>query len=181
MCFLRRRAVCWSIPSSPCMRLSAERSSSCGNGCIPTSRRQQEPSPPRQVSTKESMSFQPRRLKYPTQKSARSESRSVSCSTGRRDMAILSKILGIRSLPPHGRNFRLYFRRDVLSISQFGVDRKSYDAHSPIYDLREKHLSLVQAARLAGMNRLDFLVALSAGRTPTFDLSAEDAVTEMTA
>ena len=50
-----------------------------------------------------------------------------------------------------------------------------------IHDLREKHLSLGQAARLAGMNRLDFLVALSAGRTPTFDLSAEDAVTEMTA
>ncbi len=37
-----------------------------------------------------------------------------------------------------------------------------------IHYLREKRLSLGQAARLAGMNRLDFLDTLSARRTPAF-------------
>ncbi len=37
-----------------------------------------------------------------------------------------------------------------------------------IHYLREKHLSLGQAARLAGMNRLDFLDTPSARRTPAF-------------
>ena len=37
-----------------------------------------------------------------------------------------------------------------------------------IHYLREKHLSLGQAARLTGMNRLDFLDTLSARRTPAF-------------
>jgi predicted HTH domain antitoxin len=50
-----------------------------------------------------------------------------------------------------------------------------------IHYLREKRLSLGQAARLAGMNRLDFLDALATRRIPAFDLSAEDAATEITA
>ena len=50
-----------------------------------------------------------------------------------------------------------------------------------IHDLREKHLSLGQAAKLAGMNRLDFLDAPAARGIAAFDLSAEDAVAEITA
>ncbi len=50
-----------------------------------------------------------------------------------------------------------------------------------IHYLREKRLSLGQAARLAGMNRLDFLDALAARGVPAFDLSAEDAVAEIAA
>ena len=50
-----------------------------------------------------------------------------------------------------------------------------------IHYLREKRLSLGQAARLAGMNRLDFLDALATRGVPVFDLSAEDAATEITA
>ena len=50
-----------------------------------------------------------------------------------------------------------------------------------IHYLREKRLSLGQAARLAGMNRLDFLDALAERGIPAFDLSAEDAEAEITA
>lgn len=50
-----------------------------------------------------------------------------------------------------------------------------------LHYLREKRLSLGQAARLAGMNRLDFLDTLAARGVPAFDLSAEDAVAEVTA
>lgn len=50
-----------------------------------------------------------------------------------------------------------------------------------VHFLREKRLSLGQAARLAGMNRLGFLDALAAWGIPAFDLSAEDAVTEIAA
>jgi len=50
-----------------------------------------------------------------------------------------------------------------------------------IHYLREKRLSLGQAARLAGMNRLDFLDALAARGIPAFDLSAEDAAAELAA
>ena len=50
-----------------------------------------------------------------------------------------------------------------------------------IHYLREKRLSLGQAARLAGMNRLDFLDLLSAKGVVAFDLSAEDAAAEVAA
>lgn len=50
-----------------------------------------------------------------------------------------------------------------------------------IHYLREKRLSLGQAAKLAGMNRLDFLDVLAARGIPAFDLSAEDAAMEITA
>lgn len=50
-----------------------------------------------------------------------------------------------------------------------------------IHYLREKRLSLGQAARLAGMNRLDFLDALAARGIPALDLSVEDAVAEIAA
>lgn len=50
-----------------------------------------------------------------------------------------------------------------------------------IYYFREKRLSLGQAARLANMNRLDFLDALAARGIPAFDLSAEDATAEIAA
>jgi len=50
-----------------------------------------------------------------------------------------------------------------------------------IHYLREKRLSLGQAARLAGMNHLDFLAALAARGIPAFELSAEDAAAEITA
>lgn len=50
-----------------------------------------------------------------------------------------------------------------------------------IHYLRNKRLSLGQAARLAAMNRLDFLDALAARGIPTFDLSAEDAAAEIAA
>jgi predicted HTH domain antitoxin len=50
-----------------------------------------------------------------------------------------------------------------------------------VHYLHEKRLSLGQAARLAGMNRLDFLDSLAARGIPAFDLSAEDAVAEITA
>lgn len=50
-----------------------------------------------------------------------------------------------------------------------------------IHYLREKRLSLGQAARLAGVNRLDFLDALAARGIPAFDLSAEDAAAESAA
>ena len=48
-----------------------------------------------------------------------------------------------------------------------------------IHYLREKRLSLGQAARLARMNRLDFLDLLAARGIPTFDLSAEEAAAEI--
>jgi len=50
-----------------------------------------------------------------------------------------------------------------------------------IHYLREKRLSLGQAARLAGMKRLDFLEALAARGAPAFALSAEGAVAEIAA
>ena len=50
-----------------------------------------------------------------------------------------------------------------------------------IYYLREKRLSLGQAARLAGLTRLDFLDALAAHGLPAFDLTAADAVAEISA
>jgi predicted HTH domain antitoxin len=52
---------------------------------------------------------------------------------------------------------------------------------SAIHYLREKRLSLGQAALLAGMNRLDFLDLLSARGVVAFDLSAEDAAAEVAA
>jgi predicted HTH domain antitoxin len=50
-----------------------------------------------------------------------------------------------------------------------------------IHYLREKRLSLGQAARLAGMNRLDFLDALATRGIPAFDLSIEDAAAKISA
>ena len=50
-----------------------------------------------------------------------------------------------------------------------------------IHYLREKRLSLRQATRLAGMNRLQFLDLLAARRIRAFDLSAENAAAEITA
>jgi predicted HTH domain antitoxin len=50
-----------------------------------------------------------------------------------------------------------------------------------LHYLREKRLSLGQAARLAGMNRLDFMDALTARGLPAFDLSTEDAAAEAAA
>jgi predicted HTH domain antitoxin len=50
-----------------------------------------------------------------------------------------------------------------------------------IYYLREKRLSLGQAARLAGMTRLDFLDILAAHGMPAFDLTAADAAAEVAA
>jgi predicted HTH domain antitoxin len=45
----------------------------------------------------------------------------------------------------------------------------------------EKRLSLGQAARLAGLTRLEFLDVLAARGIPTFDLSAADARAEIAA
>jgi predicted HTH domain antitoxin len=45
-----------------------------------------------------------------------------------------------------------------------------------IYYLREKRLSLGQAARLAGLTRPEFLDVLAAHGIPAFDLSITDAV-----
>ena len=50
-----------------------------------------------------------------------------------------------------------------------------------IHYLQAKRLSLGQAARLAGVSRLDFLDLLAARGIPPFDLSAADAVTEIAA
>ena len=50
-----------------------------------------------------------------------------------------------------------------------------------IHFLREKRLSLGQAARFAGINRLDFLDVLASRGVPAFDLSAEDATAEIAA
>ncbi len=50
-----------------------------------------------------------------------------------------------------------------------------------IHYLKEKRLSLGQAARLAGVSRLDFLDLLAARGIPAFDLSAVDAVAEIAA
>jgi predicted HTH domain antitoxin len=50
-----------------------------------------------------------------------------------------------------------------------------------IYYLREKRLSLGQAARLAGLTRPDFLDALAAHGLPAFDLTAADAIAEVAA
>jgi predicted HTH domain antitoxin len=50
-----------------------------------------------------------------------------------------------------------------------------------IYYLREKRLSLGQAARLAGLTRLDFLDVLAARGIPAFDLTAADAAAEVAA
>ena len=64
--------------------------------CIPTRRRQQWSSFPDHVSMYESNSLQLRRLKYPTQKSARSDNSRVSWRAGRRLFSMLSKMRGIR-------------------------------------------------------------------------------------
>jgi predicted HTH domain antitoxin len=50
-----------------------------------------------------------------------------------------------------------------------------------IYYLSEKRLSLGQAARLAGLSRLDFLDVLATRGIPAFDLSAADAAAEVAA
>jgi predicted HTH domain antitoxin len=50
-----------------------------------------------------------------------------------------------------------------------------------IYYLREKRLSLGQAARLAGLTRPAFLDVLATRGIPAFDLSTADAVTEVIA
>jgi predicted HTH domain antitoxin len=50
-----------------------------------------------------------------------------------------------------------------------------------IHFLREKRLSLGQAARFAGVNRLDFLDVLATRGVPAFDLSVEDATAEIAA
>jgi len=50
-----------------------------------------------------------------------------------------------------------------------------------IHYLQAKRLSLGQAARLAGVSRLDFLDLLAARDIPAFDLSAGDAVAEIAA
>jgi predicted HTH domain antitoxin len=50
-----------------------------------------------------------------------------------------------------------------------------------IHFLREKRLSLGQAARFADITRLDFLDVLAARGLPAFDLSVEDATTEIAA
>jgi predicted HTH domain antitoxin len=50
-----------------------------------------------------------------------------------------------------------------------------------IHFLREKRLSLGQAARFAGINRLDFLDVLASRGVPAFDLSEEDALAEVAA
>jgi len=50
-----------------------------------------------------------------------------------------------------------------------------------IHYLQAKRLSLGQAARLAGVARLDFLDLLAARGVPAFDLSATDAVAEIAA
>ena len=50
-----------------------------------------------------------------------------------------------------------------------------------IHYLQAKRLSLGQAARLAGVSRLNFLDLLAARGIPSFDLSAVDAVAEIAA
>ena len=50
-----------------------------------------------------------------------------------------------------------------------------------VYYFGEKRLSLGQAARFAGMNRLDFLDALNARGVPAFALSVADAKAEVQA
>jgi predicted HTH domain antitoxin len=50
-----------------------------------------------------------------------------------------------------------------------------------IHYLREKRLSLGQAARFAGVNRLDFLNILASRGIPAFDLTEEDARAEIAA
>ena len=50
-----------------------------------------------------------------------------------------------------------------------------------IHYFEEKRLSLGQAARFAGLNRLDFLDALNTRGVPAFDLSLEDAKAEVRA
>jgi predicted HTH domain antitoxin len=52
---------------------------------------------------------------------------------------------------------------------------------SAVHYLRQRRLSLGQAARLAGMNRLDFLDALAVRDMAVFDLSADDAAAEVEA
>ena len=93
--FFIRRAVWLSISLSCFMRLNADKSSSCGSFCIPTRRRQQFPLPPDHFSIYESSCFHPRRLKYPTQKSARSETLRVSRRAEKRCCSMLSKMRGI--------------------------------------------------------------------------------------
>ena len=50
-----------------------------------------------------------------------------------------------------------------------------------IHYLQAKRLSLGQAARLAGVSRLNFLDLLAARGIPAFDLSAVDAAAEIAA
>ena len=50
-----------------------------------------------------------------------------------------------------------------------------------IHYFRTRRLSLGQAARLAGMDRLAFLDVLTAHGVPAFDLSAQDAYAEIAA
>jgi hypothetical protein len=59
-----RRITAWLLICSSCgRRLYAWRSSSCGNRCMPTRSRHCWPSPPAHRSIRESIVFQPRRLK----------------------------------------------------------------------------------------------------------------------
>jgi len=93
--FFRRRAVWLSRSSLLCVKLNDVRNSSWGKRCIPTSRRHCLPGPPGHCSTRSSIAFQPRRLKYPTQKSERSATSSVPRSAGSRFRPMLSKMRGM--------------------------------------------------------------------------------------
>ena len=95
--FLRRTAVCWSSSPSCLMMLYASASSCCGSVCMPTSSRQQSPCPPAHCSMCSSSCRQPRRLKYPTQKSDRCETRIVVLSVRN------SCLFDIVENPWHGR------------------------------------------------------------------------------
>src|SRR4051812_26876405 len=87
---------------------------------MPTSSRQQAPEPPGQHSTRASISRQPRRLKYPTQKSARSDSLKVCSNAGRSLSSMLSKIRGI--VPMVSETTTSVFGHDSESSHRFHAD-----------------------------------------------------------
>jgi|SRR5437762_1255782 len=83
--------------------------------------------------------------------------------------------------PRRSSSSRLGRRTQRSNTEQPGESVREMRLVAAIRYLREKCLSLGQAARLAGMNRLDFLDALATRGVPVFDLSAQDAATEITA
>ncbi len=80
-------------------------------------------------------------------------------------------------------NISIDIPNDLLVILREQPGELSHEVRfiAALHYFREKRLSLGQAARFAGLNRVEFLDILAARGIPAFDLSEEDAAAEIAA